>query len=876
MSVRKHVQSKNKVKSELLFFFLLATVSTIIIMSSNYLSVNAIKHRGGTAYHRGSTSSTWSTASNVSTSGVSSSSSNSEQSEEEEPLRFSVEVKNFADETTDEQLNKLFSTVGAVLDMHRKHDFNTLALKRSAYVSFATEEEADLAVLWYNNMVWNGEKIQVSIAHSSKRVIVVGAGLAGLSAALAAAEEGASVVILEKEMRSGGNSAKASSGMNAMGTPIQEAQQVQDTLESFVNDTIVSGADQADPKLVKLLAKESKSAWDFLTDMGIDLSELSRCGGHSYARTHRGNRNAEKPVNVGWSIISNLLEVVEASPSIRLINGATVTALITKDNSIVRGCEVELAGAGSICMIGEAVVITTGGFSQSKELLEEYRPDLVDVPSTNGPFAQGEGIKLCTQVGAMAVQMDSIQLHPTGFVDPSKPDDSTKFLAPEALRACGAILVNDSGKRFINELEKRDVVSAAIKENCNNSVATLIMDEAAAERFGNKIFGFYKNVKKFFVEYEGVAAIAEATGMSVDDVRASVESTNGSDEDAFGNPLLSDGAHGMNADGKLFVAQVIPSIHYTMGGVAINSNGQVLSKQDMSPIAGLFAAGEVTGGIHGANRLAGNSLLECVVFGRRAGQHATLIYAAKPALSPNKFVALRFREAVKVSPTTSIFRFDLPDKNQQVGLSVGQYIATRATLDGEEVVRFYSPLSRPDNLGVLELLVKITAGGTMTEHMSAMQAGDELEFKGPIAGLELDVGTKKRIGMLAGGTGIAPMIQIIRAHLLHERKMGGGQLFDLRLVFGAKDESELVLREALSAHMQKHSNLSTWYVLNEPPEDWDMGKGFITKEIIEEQMPPPGKDTLIVVCGPPIFCKVMRTALTELGYVEGDDYFSFL
>jgi cytochrome-b5 reductase len=194
----------------------------------------------------------------------------------------------------------------------------------------------------------------------------------------------------------------------------------------------------------------------------------------------------------------------------------------------------------------------------------------------------------------------------------------------------------------------------------------------------------------------------------------------------------------------------------------------------------------------------------------------------------------------------------------------------------EEVVRYYSPVSRPDEWGHIDLLIKTNTGGSMTDHLLEMKPGDSLDFKGPMGGPNFSVGQYKKIGMLAGGTGIAPMIQIIRSHVLQEIKLGNTPRYDLRMIYACKNEEEILLRQVLERHAQKHPNLKLYYTLLEPPENWAMGVGFVNKEIIEGQFPAASDDLLIIICGPPPFCNAMKKLLDSMNYSKDRHYYSYL
>lgn len=221
-------------------------------------------------------------------------------------------------------------------------------------------------------------------------------------------------------------------------------------------------------------------------------------------------------------------------------------------------------------------------------------------------------------------------MHPTGFVDPANPAACTRFLAPERLRGCGALLLLPSGRRFVDELSTREHVVGAMMEHSAEAASTaaggqpvfhLALPLAGCQQYGMEAIKFYSS-RGFFVECSGVEEAAATMGCSEQELHGTLAAYNraatGVEADAHRKSVFP-----CPADPKdlIYIARVTPVVHYTMGGVRIDSDGRVL-RPDGSAVPGLFAAGEVTGGVHGRNRLAGNSLLECVVFGRRAGRAA--------------------------------------------------------------------------------------------------------------------------------------------------------------------------------------------------------------------------------------------------------------
>ncbi|CAI2348209.1 unnamed protein product [Caenorhabditis sp. 36 PRJEB53466] len=482
-------------------------------------------------------------------------------------------------------------------------------------------------------------------------VVVVGGGLAGLSASIEIISNGGKVLLVEGENNTGGNSAKASSGINGAGTETQEKLGFVDSPEVLVKDTLSAGDGENDKKLVGILAEKSAAAVEFLRNVGVDLTDVNLCGGHTVARTHWIPSPKEgRPIPAGFEIMKRLRtrlnEIQEKDPeSFRLLTQTKMVGILRKDGAVV-GIEVENVDGTKSNVNGNALVLATGGFSADRApdgLLVEFGGDKLEFPSTNGAFARGDGVKLARSIGAKLIGMSRIQIHPTAFVDPKEPAAGTKFLAAEALRGKGALLINSEGKRFGNELGRRDYLTGRILEqappigehfqggSAKKNSAIMLMNEANVESFGRPAFNFYAIVKKFFAKYENAGELAKALNVDESVVKATLEEYQkvfkGEIEDPFGKKVFPVAA--ISPSEPIYAAIVTPAIHYTMGGLKIDERARVLDEQDR-PIEKLFAAGEVTGGVHGSNRLAGNSLLECVVFGRIAGDYA--LAAARDAL----------------------------------------------------------------------------------------------------------------------------------------------------------------------------------------------------------------------------------------------------
>lgn len=436
-------------------------------------------------------------------------------------------------------------------------------------------------------------------------VIVVGSGLAGLTSTYKLLEQKVPVILIEKQDKFGGNSIKASSGINGAISETQKRQSFGDSIDSFFNDTVKSSGEIGDRKLQSLLVKDSQRAIEWLQkDVGLPLDIVNRLGGHSFPRTHRSTG-----IPPGFEIVSKLQKKVMADEGLRVLLNSKLVDIDVNGGKVNSVTYVDSAGEKHEIETSN-VIMATGGFGFSKKLLKKYRPDLVSYPTTNGDHTLGEGQVLLESLGAELIDMDQVQVHPTGFIKQDDRENNWKFLAAESLRGIGGVLLNKDLKRFVNELNTRDVVSAAVTEQPGNS-AYLILNEDMYQDFKMQI-DFYTKMQLF----EKTTIKEKFNGN--ESLVALLEDYSTSTEDEFGRGHKAHTFKGITLDTPLFIGEITPVVHFTMGGVRINENAQVEGKD--GAIEGLYAAGEVSGGVHGKNRLGGNSLLECVVFGSRAAE----------------------------------------------------------------------------------------------------------------------------------------------------------------------------------------------------------------------------------------------------------------
>ena len=485
-------------------------------------------------------------------------------------------------------------------------------------------------------------------------VVVVGAGGAGMTAAITAAAEGKSVVILESQSMVGGNSVRATGGMNAGKTVYQDENEfgesagVEKTLKTAAEkyadnetitalaktvseqwaayqanptgyfdsvelmelDTMIGGKGINDPELVETLCANSADAIDWLDEHGITLHNVSSFGGASVKRIHRPVNADGKTVSVGSYMIPLLEENCEKA-GVKMMLDTTATEILTDANGAAVGVKATGASGETVTVNAKAVVLATGGFGANLDMVVKYKPELKGFMTTNAPGIQGQGIEMAQAIGAATVDMDQIQIHPT-------VEANTAALITEGLRGDGAILINEEGQRFIDEVGTRDVVSAAEIAQ-TGSYSWLVVDQAMADA-SSVIQGYIK--KGYTVTGATYEELGKAMGVDAAAFAETMEKWNGyveakNDPDfgrtSFANPLNT---------APYYAVKVTAGVHHTMGGLKINANTEVLNEKG-EVIPGLFAAGEVTGGVHGANRLGGNAVADFTVFGRIAGAAAS-------------------------------------------------------------------------------------------------------------------------------------------------------------------------------------------------------------------------------------------------------------
>ena len=326
-----------------------------------------------------------------------------------------------------------------------------------------TEAGADIAVLDANRRDQGGEAAAKEEKTVDTEIVIVGAGGAGMTAAIMLKQAGKDFVLIEKMPYAGGNTTKATGGMNAAETHYQKEQGIEDSVDLFVADTIKGGHDLNDPELVKVMAEKSSDAIDWLDTIGAELPKISFSGGASVNRIHAPADGS----GVGEFLVERFSAKLEEL-GVEIMYNTKATELLTDEDGKICGVKAE----GEDCNYTfncKAVILATGGFGANEDMYTQYRPDLKGTVTTNAPGATGDGIVMAQALGADLVDIEQIQLHPT-------VEQNTSMLITESVRGDGAILVNQSGVRFTNELLTRDAVSAAelAQEGC---YAYIIFDQ---------------------------------------------------------------------------------------------------------------------------------------------------------------------------------------------------------------------------------------------------------------------------------------------------------------------------------------------------------------------------------------------------------------
>jgi urocanate reductase len=448
-------------------------------------------------------------------------------------------------------------------------------------------------------------------------VVVVGSGFAGLAAAAEAAQQKTSVMVLEKMGRYGGNSIISGGGYCAWDSKIHLRQELNlgdDSWQRHQEDTLKGGDFYNIPELVEVMVKGAPDGLDWLIDAGAQLKKtLPRIGGHSAHRSHHEARSQ------GRGFTDPLRKLASARGAKICLNTA-VTAIWRADaNSPVSGVEIRVRSEKLNIKAKRALILASGGFSRDVKMRMSFNPALVpEYNCTNHRGATGEIIGYARSIWADVLHLEFIQLYPCA--EPKSGAIDSYALHPYSGTGYGLFYVDRMGKRFVNELDRRDKVSdAQIKSGGNPTFALLNM------KIFEKLAVPEKEIQRGvargrIVEAETIGQLARKLGIPSDDLQDSVMKHNkyikdGRDPD-FNKPM-TDNMVSLET-GPFYAIAQWPAIHHSMGGLRIDKETRVIDIWGR-PIPKLYAAGEVCGGIHGSNRLGGNAIPDCIVFGRIAG-----------------------------------------------------------------------------------------------------------------------------------------------------------------------------------------------------------------------------------------------------------------
>lgn len=483
----------------------------------------------------------------------------------------------------------------------------------TAVTDCLTQAGADVEAL-------KNKKLEVKKAEDVTReadVIVIGAGGAGLAAAVTANQAGASVIVLEKTPKVGGNTIMAGGALNAVDEGSETALANKDSVELHYKQTFEGGDKQGDPELVRTLVTNAWDGVEWLKGLGMEFKPgtFTVLGG-LWPRAHK----PVEPVGTGFFKAYNTY--IDSHDNIEIMFNTKATDLMTENGKVIGVVAVGETGNKVTLTAKKGVVLATGGFAANVEMRQEYNKVWAtldsSIKSTNPPSSTGDGIAMATAVNAQLVQMENIQLLPMG-------DPNTGSLSGNIeMGVENRIFVNDEGKRFVDEGARRDVMTNALFEQPNAHMWVVL--DSHNYPTGDEKNNFNESVNELIAagrafKGETLEELAGKIGVVPENLVAAVTEFNthvdSKTADSFGRTLYADKID----KGPFYAGARIPTVHHTMGGVKINTEAQVIDSNG-NIIPGLYAAGEVTGGIHGANRLGGNALTDTVVFGRIAGTNA--------------------------------------------------------------------------------------------------------------------------------------------------------------------------------------------------------------------------------------------------------------
>jgi urocanate reductase len=445
-------------------------------------------------------------------------------------------------------------------------------------------------------------------------VVIVGAGGAGLTAAIEAANNGASVILIEKMPMEGGNTLISGGEYAAPGNWLQKEEGIEDSKDQFYEDVLKGGDYENDPELVRTLADHALESAEWLRDeVNVTFEDyMLFFGGHSVKRSL-----VPKDAS-GVELISKLTQKAKEVGVITHLN-TTAKELVVENDKVV-AVKADFDGKEITYNANNGVILATGGFGSNLKMRIKYNPEMNEkILSTNSVGSTGDGITMAEKVGAELVDMEYIQTYPT-----CDPELGTLLYVGDVRMEGRSILVNKEGKRFVEELERRDVISKAVVEQ-TGGVSYMFWDEASMKASGvnvqHKKEYDYLIENGILVKADTIEEAAAFFDIDAKELKKTIEkyneyAKNGKDEEFNKRGTLT-----AFTDAPYYIMKSKPAIHHTMGGIKINTDANVIDT-DGNVIKGLFAAGEVTGDIHGTNRLGSDAIADITVFGRIAGKNA--------------------------------------------------------------------------------------------------------------------------------------------------------------------------------------------------------------------------------------------------------------
>jgi len=452
-------------------------------------------------------------------------------------------------------------------------------------------------------------------------IVIIGAGGTGLAAAVTAGQEGASVIVLETNGFAGGNLLVSGGVYNSPEPEMQAKQGIEDSPELFVQQTLAGGDNIANPELVRILAYNALDGLNWLKELGNEFEDqVIQAPGALHPRSH----NTTAPLGSG--IIKTYLEHIDKMDNVEILYETKGESLIQEDGQVVGVIAKNPDGSKLTVKANKGVIIATGGFSKNAQLVMEYRNaekwPLLDENSvsTNMDSIRGEGIIMAREIGADVVDMDQMQ-----FLYLGQP--KTGLLSGVFnVSAEVTVFVNKEGKRFVAEDARRDVISSAVFAQEDGMMYMLHSAESLSDPANQlNIDGIPMKELLDIGAYgwkqgDTLEELAKEIGVPAENLVQTIAEYNeavDTKNDPFGRTLLNV----KMAKGPFYAIPRVPALHHTMGGLRIDTLARVLDTKG-EPIPGLYAGGEVTGGIHGGNRLGGNAVTDTVVFGRLAAQSA--------------------------------------------------------------------------------------------------------------------------------------------------------------------------------------------------------------------------------------------------------------